>query len=43
MIFPEDIMLTVNILLKHPRNGLPPTVLYNVFTLHYTLQLIYLI
>jgi len=24
------VVLTVNILVKHPRSGLPPTVLYNL-------------
>jgi len=34
-----DIALTVNNLVKHPRSGLPPTVLYNLSYLHYiTLQ-----
>jgi len=34
-----DIALTVNILVKHPRSGLPPTVLYNSSYLQLQLQL----
>jgi len=30
-----DVALTVNIPVKHPRNGLPPTMLYNLSYLHY--------
>jgi len=32
---PCNIYMTVNILVKHPRSGLPPTVLYNLLYLHY--------
>src|SRR6218665_2043202 len=34
-----DIALTVNVLVKHPRSGLPPTVLYNFSYLQLQLQL----
>src|SRR6218665_611266 len=34
-----DIALTVNVLVKHPRSGLPPTVLYNLSYLQLQLQL----
>src|SRR6218665_2371162 len=36
---PCNIYMTVNILVKHPRSGLPPTVLYNLLYLHYITSL----
>src|SRR6218665_2381270 len=36
-----DIALTVNVLVKHPRSGLPPTVLYNLSYLQLQLQLLW--
>src|SRR6218665_3970437 len=34
-LFGKPIARTVNVLVKHPRSGLPPTVLYNLSYLHY--------
>src|SRR6218665_142684 len=33
-----DIALTVDVLVKHPRSGLPPTGLYNLSYLHYIIS-----